>query len=406
MKGASPRNSISLNEGAREKPSREVAELAETEQILLGSMIYNAEVWYRVAAIIGPEQFVEPVNGEIFSLIGRVIRAGKDPVPEELARHLPGQLGPGLPTKDYLNGLKSLAVDVREIVPVARFVRDGHLKLSVQRYAEKRLRDVASVKSARSQISESDRRLVSNRTKLRKAVESIVSAVCKRLPARALAKLAELDSPLGATDIDAVVGLYSIGYPEFVHDEDSLVARFEAEIKKRDFPRIYEIDHVYYWNIDNVRRYIALSGKKLNFEDGQTAGITGNPERGLPTKEPPKLPTTPPRLWPGRGRGRPSGQTSGETLIDFLRSTYGPYFEGSGDQLREYIFAHDKPLYQAIANFERRDTLPADVAMPSQRDRLKARLRKAVESYDELTQSERSSVRSKLSRSDRGIYKP
>lgn len=112
------------------------------------------------------------------------------------------------------------------------------------------------------------------------------------------------------------------------------------------------------------------------------------------------LPETPSRLWPGRSRGRPSPQ-SNELLLAFLRETYGDLMPAHRDELRSYIHRKDPKLYRAIADYERNNSLPDDLRMPTQNDLVMARLRRAARSgFKGMTKSERRSVTGKLSRAD------
>lgn len=90
-------------------------------------------------------------------------------------------------------------------------------------------------------------------------------------------------------------------------------------------------------------------------------------------------------------------------LLAFLREVYLPYIAaGFRDNLRAYIFAHDKRLYHAIQNYERRGggrELPEDIAMPARPELVLRRLEQAVaEGLGSLKRPERQSVTNKLLR--------
>lgn len=121
------------------------------------------------------------------------------------------------------------------------------------------------------------------------------------------------------------------------------------------------------------------------------------------------LPDKPARVWPGRPRGRPQ-PGSEETLFEFIRETYGPYFQEHRHELRGFIHRNDLPLYKAIVAYERGGggrELPDNISMPSQRDIVKARFEKAVRGgYDALTKPERRSVLGRIKRKDLQPPKP
>lgn len=119
-----------------------------------------------------------------------------------------------------------------------------------------------------------------------------------------------------------------------------------------------------------------------------------------------RLPEMPPRLWPRPARGRPWHGSPDEVLFAFIREVYSPFIEaGFRDQLRAYIFSHDKPLYDAITGYQRRhggQELPEDIALPSRNDLVLRRLKKAAqEGFGKLSRPERRSVTGKLKRAEK-----
>ena len=113
------------------------------------------------------------------------------------------------------------------------------------------------------------------------------------------------------------------------------------------------------------------------------------------------LPENPPKLWKP-ARGRPPVGEVGSRLLTFLREVYGGYLPKFKDRLRGYIYQKDRKLYQAIADFERENVLPDDLAMSNRDEKLQSRIRKAYEEgVGSLSPSERRSVRGKLNRTEK-----
>jgi hypothetical protein len=108
------------------------------------------------------------------------------------------------------------------------------------------------------------------------------------------------------------------------------------------------------------------------------------------------LPETPPTLWVPRKSGRPPASEKGR-LIAFLKDVYGPYMDTHRGQLRSYIFHNDRPLYDAITTYERREALPPEVAIPDRNDRYIER-RKLQEKlgFSGLTQAETETAKASL----------
>lgn len=121
-----------------------------------------------------------------------------------------------------------------------------------------------------------------------------------------------------------------------------------------------------------------------------------------PDDRPTELPDAPSKLWIARGPGRPKPGWE-ESLFAFIREVYGPYFEaGLQNHIRAYIYRHDRPLYDAIKQYERRDrALPADIVMPTRRDIVAQRFERAKrDGLHSLSGPERHSVVRKLKRDD------
>jgi len=84
----------------------------EAEQALLGAIFLNNDAFYRVADIVGPEDFHEPVHREIYDVVAKLIRAGRGATPLTVKTHLPAALTPDLTMAQYLARLAAAAVTV------------------------------------------------------------------------------------------------------------------------------------------------------------------------------------------------------------------------------------------------------------------------------------------------------
>lgn len=116
-----------------------------------------------------------------------------------------------------------------------------------------------------------------------------------------------------------------------------------------------------------------------------------------------QLPEVPPRLWPGRPPGRPKHTKGDDPLVTFIREVYGPFFARSRNKLRAYIWGKDGKLYRAIQSYKRGNRqLPADIAMPSEREIAEERFNRAVKKgLGKLSRPERDTVRKRLWRHER-----
>ncbi|MHA6298773.1 hypothetical protein [Devosia sp. CAU 1758] len=195
-------------------------------------------------------------------------------------------------------------------------------------------------------------------------------------------------------------------YPDFSPQEK--VSILYGALKKADFSRVdAHFDLLVGANTKpNTNFYLQFSEAIWSYLREIGVGRFPRPPKE-PVKDQPdktlayrQLPDSPPRYWPKRPKGA-AGQGVAESLIEFLRDVYGPYFPHCRTNMRSYLRRNDPSLYQAINDFERRNSLPAELYMPTRPDRVRERLQRAVEGgYDELTPVEKHSVRRKLQRMD------
>jgi replicative DNA helicase len=95
----------------------------EAEQGLLGALLINNEAFYRVQDFLEPKHFFEPINGQIFELIGRFIRVSKTANTVTLRTFLPADLDiEGLSLDQYLARLAAEATTVINAEDYGRLV--------------------------------------------------------------------------------------------------------------------------------------------------------------------------------------------------------------------------------------------------------------------------------------------
>jgi replicative DNA helicase len=95
----------------------------EAEQALLGAILINNEAFYRVQDFLEPKHFFEPINGQIFELIGRFVRLDKPATTVTLKAFLPGDLDlVGLTLDQYLARLAAAATTIINAEDYGRIV--------------------------------------------------------------------------------------------------------------------------------------------------------------------------------------------------------------------------------------------------------------------------------------------
>jgi replicative DNA helicase len=95
----------------------------EAEQALLGAVLVNNEAFYRVSDFLEPKHFFEPINGQIFELLGRFIRLNKPATTVTLKTFLPGDLNiEGLSVNQYLARLAAEATTIINAEDYGRIV--------------------------------------------------------------------------------------------------------------------------------------------------------------------------------------------------------------------------------------------------------------------------------------------
>src|ERR1700691_3513959 len=102
----------------------------EAEQALLGAILVNNEVFYRVSDFLEPKHFLETIHQRVFELAASLIRAGKLATPVTLKTFLPAELDiAGLSLNQYLARLAAEATTIINAEDYGRTVYD----LSIRR---------------------------------------------------------------------------------------------------------------------------------------------------------------------------------------------------------------------------------------------------------------------------------
>jgi replicative DNA helicase len=104
-------------------PTRMLPHSIEAEQGLLGAILINNEAFYRVQDFLDENHFFEPINGQIFELLGRFIRVGKTANTVTLKPYLPVDLNiEGLSVDQYLARLAAEATTIINAEDYGRLV--------------------------------------------------------------------------------------------------------------------------------------------------------------------------------------------------------------------------------------------------------------------------------------------
>lgn len=94
---------------------------AEVEAALLGALLTNSNAYDRVADILRPEHFYEPVHGRIYEAIAGLVEAGRDASPRVVAQHF--ETDEGLAQAGGGKYIYELAACVVSVVNVADYGR-------------------------------------------------------------------------------------------------------------------------------------------------------------------------------------------------------------------------------------------------------------------------------------------
>lgn len=111
------------------------------------------------------------------------------------------------------------------------------------------------------------------------------------------------------------------------------------------------------------------------------------------------LPDVPKKFWTGDYRGKAKSVVT-ESLISFLEDVYGDYMPQHRNEMRTYLRKHDPGFLAFLKNFGFQN-LPDKFQMPSTRQKVRTRLERAASGeYENMTETERRSVRGRLLRSE------
>jgi len=135
----------------------------EAEQALLGAILVNNEAFYRVADILKPEHFFEPLHQQLFELASSLIRAGKVATPVTMKTFLPADLDvAGLTASQYLARLAAEATTVINSADYGRTIYDLATRRSLIVVGEDMVNaayDAPVDFAPQEQIEESEKRL-------------------------------------------------------------------------------------------------------------------------------------------------------------------------------------------------------------------------------------------------------
>lgn len=102
---------------------REAIQNFEAEQALLGAILHTNPVFHRVANIVRPEDFADPLHGRIFEAIGKLVHAGQTATPVMLKGHFAGD--PAMEgNQAYLAQLANSMLTILGVEDFAKTIRD------------------------------------------------------------------------------------------------------------------------------------------------------------------------------------------------------------------------------------------------------------------------------------------
>ncbi len=134
----------------------------DAEQALLGAVLVNNEAFYRVSDFLEPEHFYEQVHSEIYSVLAKIIRAGKTATPVTAKTFLPDELIDEVTMAQYLARLAAEATTVINAYDYGQTIYDLALERALIQIGEEMVevayeRDVE--RSPNMQIEAAERQL-------------------------------------------------------------------------------------------------------------------------------------------------------------------------------------------------------------------------------------------------------
>ena len=137
----------------------------EAEQALLGALLLNNEIFDRVAAIIEPHHFYDPVHGKIFETLTRLIQRNVRADERTLATYLQQEEGlTALGGRDYLVRLAGASTSTVAAPDYARILRDLSMRRELIRIGDEiqgRATDFSHESEPPEQITEAEQALYS-----------------------------------------------------------------------------------------------------------------------------------------------------------------------------------------------------------------------------------------------------
>jgi len=108
----------------------------EAEQALLGAIFLNNEAYHRVALFLRPEHFHEPMHGEIFETVAKIIASGRVANPVTLKSYFTGDLSEDVTWAEYLARLAAEATTVLNAPDYARTIVEHAQRRELVQVAE------------------------------------------------------------------------------------------------------------------------------------------------------------------------------------------------------------------------------------------------------------------------------
>jgi replicative DNA helicase len=104
----------------------------EAEQVLLGTILMNNDAYPRVASLVDPDDFYDPVHVELFEVARAFITAGKLASPITLQGVVSEiDFGEHMTGREYLARLAAESMPLNQVVDYAKFIRDAAVRRKV-----------------------------------------------------------------------------------------------------------------------------------------------------------------------------------------------------------------------------------------------------------------------------------
>ncbi|MBI1365098.1 MAG: replicative DNA helicase [Alphaproteobacteria bacterium] len=246
--------SNSSSDGNKTSTDEKLPISLEAEQAILGAILFDNEVYYRVSAYLKPEHFYDPVHQLIYDAAGRLISSGRIAAPsivntflsssegfieaggqsylENLARNVPGSVG----AQDYARVVFDLAI-CRGLMSIGGEMIERARETSLDDEPRRQLEDAEQALYKLAETGKYGGGFVTFRAAITQAIEIASEAVKREGGLAGVATgLRDLDHMLGGlhkSDLVILAGRPSMGKTSLATNIAVNAARARAAALKR-----------------------------------------------------------------------------------------------------------------------------------------------------------------------------